>query len=55
MTARSVTPHSKLAQIFVVLYEAFCRWYTGSLERQRHVAEEEVRRLGGRVIWDESQ
>ncbi len=29
------------------------RWYRSDEERQRHAVEEDARRLGGHVVWDE--
>jgi hypothetical protein len=34
--------------------DKFADWYWGDpMRRLRHTAEEEVRRLGGRVEWDQ--
>lgn len=37
------------------LVEMFADVYRGSVERQRHACEEDVRRLGGKVTWEDCQ
>lgn len=37
------------------LIEIWADAYRGSVERQRHAAEEDVRRLGGKVTWEDCQ
>jgi hypothetical protein len=33
--------------------EMLADWYRGSIERQRHAVEEDVRRLGGKCVWED--
>jgi hypothetical protein len=35
------------------LLEMWADWYAGSIDRQRHSVEEDVRRLGGKVVWED--
>jgi hypothetical protein len=36
-----------------VIVEMLNDWYRGSIARQRHGVEEDARRLGGKIVWED--
>lgn len=44
---------SRIRRWFAWLLEQHRHWYRGEEERQRREVEEDARRLGGRVTWDD--
>lgn len=46
---------SALVRLFAWIEERHRRWYASQIHAHRHTVEEDARRLGGRVFWDDVQ